>query len=85
MAQFLPFRAFRYDPQQVLPAQAVTQPYDKITSAMQDRYYAASPYNLVRIILGEKREFDNETENVYARAAKCFNDWIREAVLVPAP
>ncbi len=52
MADVHPFRAFRYDPKQVSADQVVTQPYDKITAAMQDRYYAASPYNLVRIILG---------------------------------
>src|SRR5580692_8052509 len=58
MADILPFRAFRYandqgkGPQRLSHAQVVTQPYDKITPALQDRYYAASPYNLVRIILG---------------------------------
>ena len=48
---------------------------------MHARYLAASPYNLVRIILGEKREFDNDTENVYTRAAQYLDDWIREGVL----
>ncbi len=54
MADILPFRALRYDLQRVSAAQVVTQPYDKITPAMQERYYAASPYNLVRIILGRR-------------------------------
>ena len=49
----------------------VTQPYDKITPAMQERYYAASPYNLVRIILGRREQADNTVENVYTRAAAC--------------
>ena len=49
---------------------------------MHAKYLAASPYNLVRIILGERREFDNDTDNVYTRAAKCFDDWIRDGVLV---
>ena len=48
---------------------------------MHARYLAASPYNLVRVILGEKREFDNDTENVYTRAAQYLEDWIREGVL----
>jgi len=51
MAQIEPFRALRYDPTRVSIPQVVTQPYDKITPAMQDGYYAASPYNLVRVIL----------------------------------
>ncbi len=56
MADILPFRALRYDLQRVSASQVVTQPYDKITPAMQERYYAASPYNLVRIILGRRPE-----------------------------
>ncbi|MFL6462776.1 MAG: DUF1015 family protein, partial [Bryobacteraceae bacterium] len=46
MAHIEPFRAFRYDSTKVSIAEVATQPYDKITPAMQDRYYAASPYNL---------------------------------------
>ncbi len=80
MANILPFRALRYDLQRVSAAQVVTQPYDKITPAMQDRYYAASPYNLVRIILG-RREPDNANENVYTRAAAYGRDWRSEGIL----
>jgi uncharacterized protein (DUF1015 family) len=80
MAHILPFRALRYDPLRVSPDQAVTQPYDKITSAMQDRYYAASPFNLVRIILGRKEESDNPANNVYTRAAADFRDWREQGV-----
>ncbi len=49
---------------------------------MHAKYLAASPYNLVRIILGEKREFDNDAENIYTRAAQYLEDWIREGILV---
>ena len=69
MAEYIPFRALRYDPNEFPLAQVVTQPYDKITPAMQDRYYAASPYNLVRIILGRREPADNPANNVYTRAA----------------
>jgi uncharacterized protein (DUF1015 family) len=79
MADILPFRALRYHPQHV--SQAVTQPYDKISPAMQDRYYAASPYNLVRIILGRRDPGDNTEHNVYTRAASYFRDWRRQEVL----
>lgn len=48
---------------------------------MQARYLAASPYNLVRVILGERRPDDRESENVYTRAAKYLNDWIAQQVL----
>ena len=81
MADIHPFRAFRYDPQHVAPAQVVTQPYDKITPALQDHYYAASPYNLVRIILGRREENDNPANNVYSRAAAHFRDWRQQGIL----
>jgi uncharacterized protein (DUF1015 family) len=81
MADVHPFRGFRYDPRQVSPAQAVTQPYDKITPALQERYYAASPHNLVRIILGRREENDNPANNVYSRAAAHFLEWRRQGIL----
>ncbi len=81
MADVHPFRAYRYDPQRVSPAQVVTQPYDKITPAMQDRYYAASPHNLVRVILGRREENDNPANNVYSRAAAQFRDWRKQGIL----
>jgi uncharacterized protein (DUF1015 family) len=81
MADILPFRAFRYDPQQVKPVETVTQPYDKISPAMQQRYYDASPYNLVRIILGKHEAADNSQQNVYTRAAGYFKDWRSQGIL----
>jgi len=89
MADLLPFRALRYDlthndltqnDLQPAIAQVVTQPYDKITPAMQERYYAASPYNLVRIIFGH-REPDNTADNVYTRAAAYGRDWRAQGIL----
>ena len=83
MADILPFRALRYDLSKVKAGDVMTQPYDKITPAMQDKYYAASPYNLVRIILGKSQSGDNERENVYTRAAAFLRQWQAEGVLVP--
>ena len=80
MADILPFRALRYDLQRVSASQVVTQPYDKITPAMQERYYAASPYNLVRIILGH-RDPDQPSNNVYTRAAAYGRAWRAEGIL----
>lgn len=81
MADIHPFRAFRYDPRRISPAQVVTQPYDKITPALQDHYYAASPHNLVRIILGRREEDDNPANNVYSRAAAHFHEWRQQGIL----
>ena len=83
MAKIFPFRGLRYNPSKVKVAEVVTQPYDKITPEMQDRYYAASPYNLVRIILGKPQSGDNEQESVYTRASACMQQWRTNGVLVP--
>ena len=81
MAQIFPFRAWRYDPGRVELAQVVTQPYDKITPEMQERYYAADPYNLVRIILGKSEAADKAEDNVYTRAASFLREWRQSGVL----
>jgi len=49
---------------------------------MQARYLAASPYNLVRVILGQRSASDTGTDNVYTRAARHLEDWMREGILV---
>jgi uncharacterized protein (DUF1015 family) len=82
MADIRPFPALRYNLQRVSAPQVVTQPYDKITPAMQERYYAASPYNLVRIILGRREAADNTAENVYTRAAAYGRKWRAEGILL---
>lgn len=81
MADIRPFRALRYNQQKVTTSQVVTQPYDKITPAMQEKYYAASPFNLVRIILGRAESSDRTTENIYSRAAAFSRQWQQDGVL----
>ena len=85
MALISPFQAWRYDPERVPVQLAVTQPYDKITPAMQERYYQASPYNLVRIILGKHLPGDGDAENVYTRAAASFQNWRQTGILRQDP
>ncbi len=85
MAIISPFRAWRYAPDRVPVQQVVTQPYDKITPAMQERYYQASPYNLVRIVLGKRLPGDGDAENVYTRAAAAFQNWRQTGVLQRDP
>ncbi len=91
MARIYPFRALRYDTSRVRMEDVVTQPYDKITPAMQQRYYERSPYNLIRIILGRREPTDTEPQeflppderahNVYTRAAGYLRTWREENVL----
>jgi uncharacterized protein (DUF1015 family) len=83
MANIYPFRAWRYNLSTVRLDDVVTQPYDKISPAMQQAYYQRSPYNLVRIILGLPELFDAERgESVYTRAARDLTVWKQRGVLV---
>jgi uncharacterized protein (DUF1015 family) len=83
MARIYPFRAWRYNPSTVRLDDVVTQPYDKISPAMQQAYYQRSPFNLVRIILGLPELFDAERgESVYTRAARDFKAWREQGVLI---
>ena len=85
MAHIEPFRALRYDPAKVALPQVATQPYDKISPEMQETYYAASPYNLIRIILGKRAAADSPKDNPYTRAASFFNNWRRENIFRQDP
>src|SRR5467141_4794755 len=82
MAEIFPFRAYRYNPARVHPAEVLTQPYDKITPAMADKYEAASPYNLIPVEKGKVLPGDTPGSDVYARAARALEDWIRAGVIV---
>ena len=82
MAEIFPFRAYRYNTKLVEPAKVLTQPYDKITPAMAEKYAAASPYNLIPIEKGKSRAEDTAADNVYTRAAEKLDEWIRDKVIV---
>ena len=82
MAEIQPFRAYRYNTERVALGDVLTQPYDKISPAMQDHYYEASPYNLIAIEKGRTLPGDTPANNVYTRAAKKLTEWIGEEILV---
>lgn len=81
MAQIFPFQPYRYTAEAGPIANLVTQPYDKISHAMRERYLALSPFNLVRIILGKPEPSDCANENAYTRAAAHFKAWIEAGIL----
>src|ERR1700691_1430254 len=82
MAEIFPFRAYRYNSARVDSAKVLTQPYDKITPAMAEKYSAASPYNLIPIEKGKSLPDDTPKFNVYTRAAMTLEEWIRSRVIV---
>jgi uncharacterized protein (DUF1015 family) len=85
MAQLFPFRAYRYNPSKSDPARVLTQPYDKISPEMQQRYAATSPYNLITVEKGLSHADDTPAKDVYTRAARALDDWIAAKVLVQDP
>jgi uncharacterized protein (DUF1015 family) len=86
MARVLPFVGTRYNPNAVEDvAKVMAPPYDVITPEQQNALYAASPYNVVRLILGKETPGDDEYNNKYHRAASFFQEWKREGVLINDP
>jgi len=85
MADIRPFRGLRYNTSKVALSDVITQPYDRIHEAEQERYYALSPYNLVRIIQGKKTLWDTDAENVYTRARCYARTWLAEEILLRDP
>ena len=77
MAEFVPFRGFRYDSAIAGPLSGqICPPYDVIDEKERDRLYARSPYNFVRI------EFPKEgPDDRYDRAAADLSHWMRQEVL----
>ena len=79
------FTGLLYDPGIAGPLDKVTTPpYDAITSAEQERFYRASPYNIVRVVLGKAQPGDDESANQYTRAASYLRRWVEERVIAAA-
>lgn len=84
MPDVRPFRGIRYDMGHVgALSDVVCPPYDVIDPALQDRLYAASPYNVIRLELNREEPGDDAQKNRYTRAAKFLKDWLREGVVAP--
>jgi uncharacterized protein (DUF1015 family) len=82
MADVAGFPGIRYDPAVVDLAAVTAPPYDVISPADLDRLEAASPYNIVRLILGRDLEGDDAGNNKYTRARGLLDAWLHEGVLV---
>ncbi|HEV2224326.1 MAG TPA: DUF1015 domain-containing protein [Candidatus Acidoferrales bacterium] len=82
MTELFAFRAIRYDARRVALDSVLTQPYDKISAEMQERYAAASPYNLISIEKGKSFASDSAENNVYTRASRKLEEWLADGVLI---
>jgi len=81
MADIQPFRGVLYNTKRVKADEVLTQPYDKITPEMREKYLKLSPYNLIRIELGKEETGDTESANKYTRARDLYQAWLGEGVL----
>jgi uncharacterized protein (DUF1015 family) len=78
MVEIKPFKGYRYD---VEDLSAVTSPpYDVISREKQRRLLDLSPYNFVRLILGDDPGVE-ECRRDLNGITGCFNDWIEKGVL----
>jgi uncharacterized protein (DUF1015 family) len=78
MVAIAPFRALRYSLEAVGDAaRVIAPPYDVISPEQQEQLYAASPYNVVRVILAK----DAPDGDRYVQAQHTFEAWRRDQVL----
>jgi uncharacterized protein (DUF1015 family) len=81
-----PFTGLLYDPDVAGPLETLTAgPYDSISLADQERLYRASPFNVVRLILGREEPGDDVSTNQYTRAAGYLGRWREEGKLAATP
>jgi uncharacterized protein (DUF1015 family) len=77
-----PFAGLMYDPSKAGPLDPlVAPPFDAISPAQADRLRSLSPHNVVRLILGQEEEGDDEERNKYTRAAETLGAWRGAGVL----
>jgi len=74
MVEIRPFRAVRYTEKAGSYENLIAQPYDKIDSDMQRKYYEKSVYNYCRLTLPME-------ENRYEIAKQRIRQWMNEGIL----
>jgi len=77
-----PFRGLLFDPTAVDDlAHVIAPPYDVISERERDQLEEASPYNIVRLILGRDQPGDDDRDNKYVRARALLDAWRASGVL----
>lgn len=82
MADIVPFKGVRYNPDKIKDlSKVVAPPYDVISEKEQAELYKMNQYNVVRLLLGRDLPGDNEKKNKYSRARSCLNAWQKQGIL----
>ncbi len=83
MADVYPFRGIFYNPATIHNlSEVVTPPFDVISAEEQDDYYLRHPKNIIRLILGKRKETDSSSDNPHTRAAAYYRQWLAEGTLI---
>lgn len=83
MANVLPFKGIRYNPQQIGDlSKVVTPPYDVISPKEQQAFYDRHPNNIIRLDLNPATAADSAENTPHTRAAANFEAWQNDGALV---
>ena len=84
MSRVFPFIGLLFDSERVGSLDLVTTPpYDVISPAERRRFQDLSPYNVIRLELGEEHPGDDEQDTKYRGAADELHRWRAEGILRP--
>lgn len=79
----VPFAGTRYNPEVIGDMnKVVCPPYDVISPEDRVYYHSISPYNFVRLILGEEHPEDTSEDNRFTRARSSLDNWLKESVMI---
>jgi len=79
MAEIKPFRAIVYNKDKIKGLSSlVCPPYDVISPAGQEYYYAMDQYNFIHILLRK----DSPGEDKYVASGETFRQWIKEKIFI---
>jgi uncharacterized protein (DUF1015 family) len=78
MAEFIPFRAIRYNTEKVRLDDVIAPPYDVVDQDHRARLSQKSPYNAIHIELPE----ESKENDKYAVARELFTNWLKDEILI---
>lgn len=83
MTEVFPFKGVLYNPEIITNmADVIAPPYDVISPKEQDGFYQQHPNNVIRLILGKPKTSDSGQQDIHARAAGYFYQWLEDKTLI---
>lgn len=82
MVDIKPLNAIVYNQEKVNMNDVVAPPYDVILDDYREELYKRSDYNIVKLILAKGSKDLSDPDNRYDTAAKTFNEWLQDEILI---